>query len=112
MGIEIMEVSEDLLTVKVTGKLKKSELDRAQQTAIEIIRKHGKARFLVIAEDFQGWDNRGDWDDLSFQMQRGRLGFARRTPTFHPPRILLGFIPFTPAYPPLFIHPLPAAPWP
>lgn len=69
MGIEIVDVSEDIMTLKVTGRLKKSELDRAQQAAIEIIQKHGKVQFLVIAEDFQGWDNKGDWDDLSFQMQ-------------------------------------------
>jgi hypothetical protein len=69
MGVEIVDVSEGLLTIKITGKLKRSELDRAQQSAIEIIQKQGKVRFLVIAEDFQGWDNRGDWDDLSFQMQ-------------------------------------------
>jgi hypothetical protein len=69
MGIEMMEVSEDVLTVKVMGKLKKSELDRAQRAAIEIIQHQGKARFLVIAADFQGWDNPGQWDDLSFQLQ-------------------------------------------
>jgi len=69
VGLEIVDVSEGSLTVRVTGTLKKSELDRAQASAREIIRRHGKVRFLVIAEDFRGWDREGDWGDVSFQME-------------------------------------------
>lgn len=69
MGIEIVDASEGLITVKVTGKLKKSELDRAQASALEIIERHGKVRILVIAQDFLGWDREGDWGDVSFQVK-------------------------------------------
>ncbi len=68
MGIEIISISGGLFTVRVNGKLKKSELDQVQKAAIEIMDSGGKARFLVIADDFQGWDKAGDWGDVSFQM--------------------------------------------
>ena len=69
MGLEIVDVSDGLMTVKVTGVLKKSELDRAQASAREIIKRHGKVRFLVIVEDFRGWQQEGRWGDVSLEME-------------------------------------------
>jgi len=67
MGAQIVEVSEGVLTIKITGKLKQSELAATQKSASEIIRKQGRAKILVITENFLGWERGGDWDELSFQ---------------------------------------------
>lgn len=72
MGVEIVDSSQGLLTVRVTGTLTKPEQDRMYEAAIEIIQRDGKVRFLVIAEDFQGWDEASDWGDISFQMKYDR----------------------------------------
>jgi hypothetical protein len=69
MACEIVEMSGGLFTAKISGKLKKSELDQVQKAAIKFMETGGKARFLIIAEAFQGWDNKADWGDVSFQMK-------------------------------------------
>ena len=69
MAFEIVERSGGLFTAKVSGKLKKSEIEQGQRAAIDVMRTGAKVRFLIIAEDFQGWDNEGDWGDISFQMK-------------------------------------------
>ena len=69
MGIEIVEKSGKLLTVKVSGKLKASELRQAQNAAIEVIKSEGKIRVLVFGENFQGWEKSDDWGDVSFQLK-------------------------------------------
>jgi stage II sporulation SpoAA-like protein len=66
VSIEIADASGGLLTVTITGWLKRSELERAQASALEVIRTHGKVRFLVIATNFLGWRKGDDWNDVSF----------------------------------------------
>jgi hypothetical protein len=67
MGIELFELSGNVLMVVVSGQLKQPELAEVQQAASTIIRIRDKVRMLVIAEDFQGWNSEDDWGDLSFQ---------------------------------------------
>ncbi len=69
MAIEIIEQVGGLITAKVSGKVKKNEVDTAQKEVIRIIRSGLKARILLIAEGFKGWDDEGDWGDVSFQMK-------------------------------------------
>jgi hypothetical protein len=69
MAIEIITVSEGLFTVKVSGKLKKSELDQVQKAAMDVMDGGGKSRFLVIAEAFEGWEKSGNWGDITFQLR-------------------------------------------
>ena len=65
MSVEIADVSDGLLTVKITGKLEKSDFERAQASVLEMVRKYGKARLLVIATDFLGWAREDDWNDVA-----------------------------------------------
>jgi len=67
MSVEIIGNADGIVTVKVAGKLSQPEIARAQQQAIGIITRQGKIRILVIAENFQGWEGGGNWDDVSFQ---------------------------------------------
>jgi hypothetical protein len=67
MAIEIITVTGGLFAIKVSGKLKKSELDQVQKAAIDVINKGAKGRCLVIAEAFEGWERASDWGDLSFE---------------------------------------------
>lgn len=67
MACEIVEREAGLITVKISGRLKRSELAQAENIAIESMRSGDKVRFLLITENFQGWNHVGDWGDLSFQ---------------------------------------------
>lgn len=69
MSAEIIEYSDGILSARISGKLTYAELVALQHAASEHIKREGKARLLVIAENFQGWERGGDWGDLSFQLE-------------------------------------------
>jgi hypothetical protein len=69
MSAEIVSFSDNVLTMKIAGKLSEAELRAAQSRAALLIRQHGAVRILVLTEDFQGWESDGDWGDLWFQVE-------------------------------------------
>jgi hypothetical protein len=69
MPFEVIESSGSLVSVKIKGELKKSELDQIQALAIELIKRWGKVRVLVILEDFQGWERGENWGDITFAVE-------------------------------------------
>jgi hypothetical protein len=69
MPCEIIEQEHGQITFKVSGKLRRNELARVEKTAIESMRSGEKVRFLVLVENFQGWENTDDWSDVSFQAE-------------------------------------------
>ena len=69
MPCEIVEKEEGLITIKITGVLKRAELAQAEKVAIEAMGSAQKVKFLILTENFQGWDNRDNWEDVSFQSQ-------------------------------------------
>ena len=69
MPCEIVEMSGGLFVAKVSGQLKKNEVDQMQKAAIKFMETGGKVRLLIIAEAFQGWESKADWGDVSFQMK-------------------------------------------
>jgi hypothetical protein len=71
MTIELVDAPDGVFAAKIGGNLNVSEMRQLQQSAASFIEKHGKAKFLIIAEDFKGFD-RGDWSDTSFQSQFDR----------------------------------------
>jgi hypothetical protein len=69
MPCEIVAKEGSAITVKISGLLKRAELAKAEKVAIEGMQSGGKVRFLILVESFQGWDNKDDWGNISFQMQ-------------------------------------------
>lgn len=69
MSAEIVSFSGNILTFRISGKLSEAELRSVQTRAAMLIQQHGAVRILILTEDFQGWDAKGDWDDLWFQDQ-------------------------------------------
>jgi len=69
MSAEIVNVSGNILTGRITGLLKYSDLVAVQTQAGEIIRDQGKVRMLIVLENFEGLEQAGDWGDISFQME-------------------------------------------
>jgi hypothetical protein len=67
MSAEVVNVSEGVMTVRFSGKLKLPELRAVQKAAEEVIEKKGKMRVLCLVEDFLGWEKSDGWGDISFQ---------------------------------------------
>lgn len=56
----------DLLVVNIRGKLIFSEFKKYQSEVEPILHKQKKINYLVILEDFDGWDTDEGWNDMSF----------------------------------------------
>ena len=56
---------------RISGVLKKAELDSAQAMAREEINKAGKIKVLLILDGFQGWEKGADWGDMTFAVDHG-----------------------------------------
>jgi hypothetical protein len=63
VSAEIIDVSERVLTSRITGQLTHSEFAAVQKQAAGLIQQQGKIRFLVLVENFAGIDQAGDWGD-------------------------------------------------
>ena len=72
MPVKVIESSGKLISVKITAKLKKAELDRMQSIATEFMKREGKIKILVLLEDFLGWERGADWEDVNFQLEHDR----------------------------------------
>jgi hypothetical protein len=71
MGITVQEESPDVYILRISGLLKKSELDAVQDMAAAKWTPDTRVKLLVIAEDFKGWDRDPDWGDLAFYAEHG-----------------------------------------
>ena len=50
----------------ISGKLTSNDLGLAQNQAETVIHKLGEIRFLIILDNFAGWEKGENWDDFSF----------------------------------------------
>ncbi len=69
MSAEVTDYTDGILSARISGKLTHAELVALQHAASDLIKREGKVRLLVMAENFQGWERGGDWGDLSFQSE-------------------------------------------
>ena len=68
MPIEILDTNDGILTARVFGRIRRSDMDDLQRAATSRVDDREHARFLIIADKFLGWA-RGGWTDRSFQLQ-------------------------------------------
>lgn len=58
--------------VRISGALRKEELDAVQAAGMEALGPNDGARLLVVvAEDFRGWVGTEEWNDMSFFISHG-----------------------------------------
>ena len=55
-----------LLVIRVSGELKKPELDAVQSEFVEEIALGGTVKLLVLLENFTGWERSEAWGDTDF----------------------------------------------
>lgn len=69
MPINITELADDIVEVKLSGKLHKGDYDEYVPGIEAAIERAGRVRFLMIMEDFHGWDMAAVWEDTKFDMK-------------------------------------------
>lgn len=69
MSAHLTEVNGKVLTMRISGILKHTELLASQHEAAKWIESNGSARLLIILDAFEGTSQEGDWTDFSFQMK-------------------------------------------
>jgi hypothetical protein len=57
--------------VEIQGTLRKADLDRCQAELTTEMRRIGPVRLLFVLREFQGWEPRTDWNDLTFFVTHG-----------------------------------------
>jgi len=71
MPVEILDTSDGILTARVFGRIRRSDMDDLQRAVASQTDEKEQPRFLIIADKFLGW-TRGVWTDRSFQIQFDR----------------------------------------
>jgi hypothetical protein len=73
MGIKIHEEMGNVTVMRITGQLKKSELDAVQAATAKKLDADPQLRIklLIIVENFLGWEGSADWSDVSFYAEHG-----------------------------------------
>jgi hypothetical protein len=66
MGATIEREEGNLSVLRITGMLRKSELDAALATEARQWGVTSHVKVLVIVEDFRGWERGADWGDMTF----------------------------------------------
>ena len=71
MPIAMHPERDNVYRVEIQGTLKKADLDRCQADLTTEMRRIGPVRLLLVLKDFQGWEPRTDWNDLTFFVKHG-----------------------------------------
>jgi hypothetical protein len=66
MSYEILDNSRGNITIRISGKLSYADYLKGQQESAVILRQEGKARCLILLENYRGTEKEGDWGDISF----------------------------------------------
>ena len=66
MTISWEQEPDNLLVIRIKGKLNFPELINCQSDIEPIIQSTGKVDYLVMLEDFAGWDSDEGWADIGF----------------------------------------------
>lgn len=66
MSVDIVSVKDRVITLRISGRLTQPDLASAQNAMTETLRRQGKTRILVHTEDFEGWEQNEQWNDMTF----------------------------------------------
>jgi hypothetical protein len=66
MGATIQQETGSVRVLRITGLLRKSELDSALASEARKWGPETRVKVLVTLEDFEGWERDADWGDMTF----------------------------------------------
>jgi len=71
MAVTMEQEGENLRVMRITGILKKSEYDTVLRAETKKWDRQTRVKLLVLAEDFQGWEQNEEWGDISIFLTYG-----------------------------------------
>jgi hypothetical protein len=73
MAVTLKQEYGNIYSMRITGVLKKSELDAAQASAAKMLDSDQSLRvkLMIIVVNFTGWERGVNWDDMSFYTKYG-----------------------------------------
>ena len=72
MGATIRQEGNGIWALRISGVLRKEELDAVQDAGIKTLDPHDEVKLLVlVAEDFDGWVGGEVWGDVAFFVEHG-----------------------------------------
>ncbi len=73
MGVTIRQEQGNVYEMRITGLLRKSELDTVQAAASKMLSTDPamRVKLLMVVENFKGWERGADWGDLTFYAEHG-----------------------------------------
>jgi hypothetical protein len=66
MGVTIQQEQGNLTVLRITGLLRKSEMDAALAAEARNWGSGTRVKVLVLVEDFKGFERGADWGDIAF----------------------------------------------
>ena len=73
MSIQILDTVDGIITIEVSGRINPQELSANQAEVLKLLQDWGGGSLLTILEQFEGFEDGGDWSDLSFQVHADPL---------------------------------------
>ena len=71
MAHQIVEISDNLIHIKLQGVMQVADQEALQAQARRLIAQGKKPRLLAILDDFQGWEKSDAWENIDFLMEHG-----------------------------------------
>ena len=72
MPLEVMDLIRGVVSVKIIGELKKSDLDQIRAAILQGIKQWSRIRLHVIVENFTGCEASADGNDVQVLEEHGR----------------------------------------
>jgi hypothetical protein len=69
MAVEVLDPSGSPIAVRISGILRRDEFTKLQALFMEAVKHRGKVSLLVLLEDFEGWDERDNWNSVPFHLE-------------------------------------------
>ncbi len=69
MGVTIQQEEGNLGVLRISGLLRKSEMDTALRAEAGKWSPETRVKVLVVLENFEGWERGADWGDITFLLE-------------------------------------------
>ena len=84
MSVALEHECANVYRLEFCGTLRKADFERCEERLTAEMDRVGPVRLLCVLTQFDGWEPRTDWNDLSFYTTRGRA--IERIAIVGPPR--------------------------
>lgn len=71
MPIQLHHEGDNVFRVDIRGTLVRRDLQACERQVLDEVQRLGAVRLLFVLRDFEGWDVRDNWRDLSFYVNHG-----------------------------------------